>query len=128
MVRAFRYATPVSLFLSDGVQLECIVAAGFAQRLAGLLGTIEGDVTPAVLAFPKCASLHTFGMRYPLDVAFLGRNGAVLRSERHVPPGMVLSCLDSYLALERPSSGSAWPVLGEQLDIAAILAWIEKIE
>jgi uncharacterized membrane protein (UPF0127 family) len=128
MVWAFRHAASVKLSLSDGVQLECIVAAGFVQRLAGLLGTCEGDVTPAVLAFPKCASLHTFGMRFPLDIAFLGRNGAVLRSERHVPPGMVLSCLDSCLALERPSSGSAWPVLGERVDIEAISPWIEKIE
>ena len=37
------------------------------------------------LLFPRCSTLHTFHMRFDLDVAFLDRNGQPLEIRRSVP-------------------------------------------
>lgn len=53
------------------------VADRWWQRLRGLLGTSSLPPGEGMLLHP-CPSVHTFGMRYPLDVAFLDRSGTVL--------------------------------------------------
>src|SRR3954452_6451823 len=50
-----------------------------------------------------CRSVHTFGMRFPLDVVFLAENGRALRVERHVGPRRVLLCRGAFAVLERPT-------------------------
>jgi uncharacterized membrane protein (UPF0127 family) len=34
-----------------------------------------------------CRSVHMFGMRYPIDVAFLDRHGVVVATYSGLPPG-----------------------------------------
>ncbi|MCB0876269.1 MAG: DUF192 domain-containing protein, partial [Solirubrobacterales bacterium] len=46
------------------------VARGFAPRLLGLAGLDRAQAGPGLL-IPRCASVHTFGMRFPLDIVFL---------------------------------------------------------
>ena len=48
---------------------------GWGPRLKGLLGTSPD--AEAVILVP-CKSVHTYGMTYPIDVAFLGSSGEVL--------------------------------------------------
>ena len=55
-----------------------------------------------VLMLVHCRSVHSFGMRYALDIAFVDKAGAVLRSERNVKPGRLLSCRNAAFVLERP--------------------------
>lgn len=43
------------------------VASTFAQRARGLLGT---QPRPELLMIAPCHSIHTFGMRYPIHIAF----------------------------------------------------------
>jgi uncharacterized membrane protein (UPF0127 family) len=52
------------------------------RGLAGL------DDLPAqhALRIPRCGSVHTFGMRFPIDVVFLDREDRVVRVAREVPP------------------------------------------
>lgn len=83
---------------------------GWAERLRGLLGTDE-LATPVALV--DCSSIHTFGMRYPIDVALVRSDGRVLRSWRGLPPGRVLSSRGAWLALERPARAGAWVRAGE---------------
>jgi hypothetical protein len=52
---------------------------GFLPRSA--IATDEG------LWIPGCRAVHTVGMRVPLDVVFLDRDGRVVRIEAAVPPG-----------------------------------------
>ena len=52
------------------------VADAPASRGRGLLGT---DAIEGALWITKCASVHMMGMRYPIDVAVVDRNGDVLR-------------------------------------------------
>ena len=51
---------------------------GFWQRLVGLLGRSSIDADEALWIDP-CRAIHTFGMRFAIDVVFLDRRGVVLR-------------------------------------------------
>ena len=60
------------------------LADGFVSRLVGLLGRPslgEGEglwITP-------CDSIHTFFMRFPIDVVFVNKDGVVLRRLDAIP-------------------------------------------
>ena len=38
------------------------------------------------LHIPRCRSVHTFTMRFPLDLIWLGKDGDVVRVDRDVAP------------------------------------------
>ena len=58
------------------------VAASPRRRARGLIGRedIEG-----VLVLRPCRQVHTFGMQFPIDVAFCDRAGIVLRLSTLAP-------------------------------------------
>jgi uncharacterized protein len=61
------------------------VADNFWQRARGLLGRpplAEGEG----LIIRPCKAIHTWGMGYPIDVAFLDRSGKVVASYERVRP------------------------------------------
>jgi uncharacterized membrane protein (UPF0127 family) len=63
--------------LSDGRALGPVeVADTSATRRRGLLGT---DAIDGALWITRCPSVHMVGMRFPIDIAVLDRDGAVLR-------------------------------------------------
>ena len=69
---------PPGWLVKDGVVLASIeVADGRAARARGLLGR---DGIEGVLMLDGVRSIHTFGMRFPIDVAFCDRDGVVLRT------------------------------------------------
>jgi uncharacterized membrane protein (UPF0127 family) len=53
----------------ESASFEVVVAQRFLLRLRGLAGVDEFRLVP--LLFPRCRSLHTFGMRAPIDVVWL---------------------------------------------------------
>jgi uncharacterized protein len=53
------------------------VAATHRERRRGLLGRDDVD---GVLVLRPCRQVHTFGMRFPLDVAFCDGEGRVIRT------------------------------------------------
>ena len=59
---------------------------------------LEGD---GALVLAPCASVHTFGMRERIDIAFVGADGKVIRSDKCVRPGRVLSCRSAVAVVER---------------------------
>jgi uncharacterized membrane protein (UPF0127 family) len=59
---------------------------------------------PYALLIPRCRSIHTFGMRFALDIAFLDAEGRVLRLERDVPPCRVVACRGAAAVLEAPAN------------------------
>lgn len=78
--RRLRAAVPEASF-------EVVVAEGFIRRLRGLAGLDPDRLVP--LLFLHCPSLHTFGMRAPIDVVWLdlsGDPGSVLGAEPRVAP------------------------------------------
>ncbi|HWI13992.1 MAG TPA: DUF192 domain-containing protein [Burkholderiales bacterium] len=68
------------------------------ERLRGLLGT------PAApddgLYITPCCSVHTVGMRYPVDLIFLDRDGRVLRIAEAVPPWRIAGAWRAHAVAE----------------------------
>jgi uncharacterized membrane protein (UPF0127 family) len=86
--------------LDDGLIVH--EATTLRARLLGL-AWLPGIPPGHALLFPDCRSVHTFGMRFPIDVVFLDANGRTLRAEQSVPRRRVLSCRGAFAVLERPS-------------------------
>ena len=85
-----------------GGGLVLLEARGLRARLLGLAFLREAPPGHALL-IPRCRSVHTFGMRFALDLAWLGGDGRVLRVDRAVRPGRVRSCRRASAILEIPS-------------------------
>src|SRR6476646_5526068 len=75
-------------------------AASRASRLLGLAWLREPP--PVALWLPRCRSVHTFGMRFPLDLVWLDAAGAVVRVDRSVPPRRVGWCRVAASVVELP--------------------------
>jgi uncharacterized membrane protein (UPF0127 family) len=88
------------------------VARGPLARLVGLLGRRSLPPT-AALHLPHCRSVHTFGMRFPLDLVWLDGAGHAVRVDRGVRPWRVRSCRRARSVLECPA-GSADAFLAVQ--------------
>jgi uncharacterized protein len=61
------------------------VARGYRARLLGL-GHLDRDQAGPGLLIPRCAGVHTFGMRFPLDLVFLDGDGLPVSVRLAVPP------------------------------------------
>lgn len=83
-------------------------------RLRGLLGTTS---EAAAVALVGCACIHTIGMRYCIDVAFVGSSGIVLEVWRSVPPGRLLGNRRAWVTLERPHRRGTWLARGEKVQM-----------
>jgi len=82
---------------------EVPVATGFRARTLGLSLLDREDAGPGLL-IPRCSAVHTFGMRFPLDVHFLDADGTVLSSRLAVPPRRFVAHRGAAVVLEIPVS------------------------
>ncbi|MBQ2282412.1 MAG: DUF192 domain-containing protein [Kiritimatiellae bacterium] len=69
---------------------QCDYAATFFERGWGLLGR-KSYPANRIMVIPKCGSVHTWFMRFNIDIVFLDRCGKVLRVEYNVSPWRMLS-------------------------------------
>lgn len=83
---------------------EVPVATTRRSRLLGLAFLNREDAGPGLL-IPDCRSVHTFGLRFPLDVVFLDGEGKVVDLRRAVPPRRIARCRVAAEVLELPSPG-----------------------
>jgi uncharacterized membrane protein (UPF0127 family) len=65
------------------------LAHTWRARLLGLAGMTRPDPDEA-LVIPHCTSVHTFGMRFPIDVVFVDREWLPIYIEYEVGPRRVL--------------------------------------
>jgi uncharacterized membrane protein (UPF0127 family) len=65
-------------------------------------GLAKLDAMPPghALHIPRCRSVHTFTMRFPLDLIWLGRDGHPVRVDRDVPPNRMKLCLRARSVVE----------------------------
>jgi len=62
------------------------VADSWWRRFRGLLGQPEPGPGEGLMLVP-CRAIHMSGMRYPIDVAFLDAEGAVVAAYKGLRPG-----------------------------------------
>ena len=88
---------PLHDFLPVGIGLH--EARGFRARLLGLafLDRLDGD---DALLIRRCRSVHTFGMRFSIDVVFVDSEWRVLRIVRDMPPRRIACCRGAAAAIE----------------------------
>ena len=75
-------------------------------RLLGLAG-LRALPPSSALLLPRTRSVHTFGMRFALDLVWLDADGRVVRVDRAVRPWRVRSCRAARAVLEVPSTADA---------------------
>lgn len=78
-------------------------ASSFTARMFGLLGRRPLDRGEALWLKP-CASVHTLGMRYSIDVVFLDRDGAVIDVRSALAPRRVAASGNARSVLELPAN------------------------
>lgn len=75
-------------------------------RLLGLAG-LRRIPDGAGLLLPRTRSIHTFGMRFALDLRWLDADGRVVRVDRGVRPGRLRACRAARAVVELPSPSDA---------------------
>ena len=101
----------------DGQVLASVdVAASFRSRLKGLLGRDEFE---GALLLRPARSVHTFGMRFPLDVAYLDKDLCVVRISRMRPWRLGLPVVTAHAVLEAEAGAFAlWGLrVGDVLEL-----------
>jgi len=94
--------------LTRGVVLACEVevADTSRKRRKGLLGRTSLSEGEGLWITP-CEAIHTIGMKFPIDVLFLGRDRKVIKLKEAVPPGRIAVCLRAHSVLELPAGTAA---------------------
>jgi hypothetical protein len=76
------------------------VASSPTERLRGI--ALRRAPPGEGLLIPGCRSVHTFGMRFALDLFWLDGEGDLVRLDRAVAPRRIRSCRDASAVLEVP--------------------------
>jgi uncharacterized protein len=79
--------------------LDVIVADSFLARLGGLLAQPRLREGQALILAP-CSSVHTLFMRYAIDVAFIDKQGRVIKLVEYVQPWRAACCWGAHAAVE----------------------------
>jgi hypothetical protein len=82
--------------------LRVHVARSWGERRRGLAG-LDALPRDRALHILRCPAVHTFGMRFPLDLVWLDRRGRVVRIDRGVRPRRQRACLRARSVVECPA-------------------------
>jgi uncharacterized protein len=88
------------------VVCRCVIAERFHERLVGLLGRRFLPPGEGILIRPA-SSVHTFFMRFPIDVVFLDKRGVVIGIRNNVPPWRAAFARRARSVLELAAGESA---------------------
>ena len=97
-----------------------LTASDSASRRKGLLGRDSLPDGSALIIAP-CQAIHTFSMRFAIDVLFVSKDGRVLRVRSNVRPGRIAAAFRAFAVVELPvgaieRSGTR---KGDQLQVGA---------
>ena len=101
---------------------QATVARTWRARVVGLLAhrsLPEG----AAMVFPACRSIHTLGMRFPIDVMFVDRTWRVVALRSKVNPWRLLGPVwSAWTAIELPTGtlAKAGVRLGDQVAVTLL--------
>ncbi len=80
---------------------DCHFANTVLKRMVGLLNRGQFDKGEGLL-LDRCYGIHTFGMRFPIDVLFLDEDLCVIRAVKALPPYRTCVVKKSVYVLEVP--------------------------
>ena len=100
-----------------------IEASTSRSRLLGLAGLDLADLPLGhALLLRPCRSVHTFGMRFDLDLLFLAADGRVALLESGVPPARIRGSWAAAAVLEYPCRVESLGFLDPRLKYADLLS------
>jgi uncharacterized membrane protein (UPF0127 family) len=85
---------------------RCVMATSVALRFRGLMGRAELPAGEGILLRP-CGSVHTFFMRFPIDVVFCDRDLRVLGVAAEVPKWRMRSQRGAKVTIELAAGEAA---------------------
>ena len=91
------------------------------ERMRGLLGRPPLQVDQALL-ITSCSSVHTIGMTYPIDLAFLNKDWEIKKIVKSLVPWHMAWSFGSNMVLEMTPG----TIKNLNLDIDVQLLWEEK--
>jgi uncharacterized membrane protein (UPF0127 family) len=97
---------------------SCEIAEGFGARMRGLLGRTGLEPGTGML-IDREPSVHTFFMRFPIDVVFLNRERKIVKIAHALRPWRVAGAIGAAAALELPAGAAAAAGL-EQGDVLVL--------
>ena len=81
------------------------VAIESAARKKGLLGR-DGLAAGAALLIAPTNAVHTFFMRFPIDIVFAARDGEIVKVRRAVPAWRMAAAWRGYAVIELMAHGA----------------------
>jgi len=105
------------------VATQVEIAATRRARNRGLLGRDHLDEAAAMLLAP-CTSVHTVGMRFPIDVVFVDRQGYAVKVVRNLRPWRIALAIGGSAVIEMAAGSLRWGqvVPGDRLYLAPATA------
>lgn len=104
---------------SGATVADCLLTAfESASRNKGLLGRHSLPEGHALLLAPTTA-IHTFFMRFPIDVAFVAKDGRIVKIHSPLVPWRMAGAFRAYAVVEMPAGSltRSGTTLGHRLDI-----------
>jgi uncharacterized protein len=97
---------------------NCHFANTVLKRMVGLLNRGKLEKGEGLL-LDRCHGIHTFGMRFSIDVLFLDKDFCVIRAVKGLPPLRTCIVKKSVYVLEVPVGAldSSHTVEGDQIQI-----------
>lgn len=98
---------------------QILQADSFLSRLIGLLGTDHPDPYRGIHIDP-CHGIHTFGMKYPIDLLFLDKDGYVLKAMDELKPNKAIKGMShgkSVIELPPGSIAEHGIKVGERVEV-----------
>jgi uncharacterized protein len=99
------------------------IAATRTTRRRGLLGRDRLDQASAMLLAP-CTAVHTIGMRFPIDVVFVDRQGYAVKIVRNLRPWRMALAAGGRAVIEMAAGSLEWGQVlpGDRLYLAPVSA------
>ena len=92
-----------------------VKADGFWARTRGLIGQANLALGEGLWLAP-CRQIHTFLMRFPIDVVFIDKSGVVIRIYTELQPSRLTALIwRAASVLELPAGGSSNIAVGDEM-------------
>jgi uncharacterized membrane protein (UPF0127 family) len=120
--QGFHATVTVKLFVKNSnrdsvVTTDADIADTSQKRRTGLLKHNSLAAGEGLWIVP-CEAVHTFGMKFPIDVVYLSKQKKVLKIRDNMKKSRMSLCLRAHSVLELPAGRAAetGTVVGDQLE------------